>query len=192
MAFQRLVQARKENPRLRVVVIDPRRTATCDVADLHLALKPGSDAALFTGLLNWLAQHGGIDNEMRAVVNGLDETSESASAWSSEAVADFCQLPQEKVETFFQLFLHASNALTLYCMGINQSSSGSDKCNAIINVHLASGKIGRAGSGPFSLTGQPNAMGAAKWAVWPTSWRRIWGSARRRWIGWHDSGTARG
>lgn len=159
VAFQRLVQARKENPHLRVVVIDPRRTATCDIADLHLALKPGSDAALFNGLLHWLVQHNGIDNEMRAVVNGLDETSESVSAWSSAAVADYCQLPQTEVETFFQLFLHASNALTLYCMGINQSASGSDKCNAIINAHLASGKIGRAGSGPFSLTGQPNAMG---------------------------------
>ncbi|WP_380180692.1 molybdopterin-dependent oxidoreductase [Kalamiella sp. sgz302252] len=159
VAFQRLTQAKKENPALKVVVIDPRRTATCDLADLHLALKPGSDGALFTGLLNWLAQHGGIDSSMLPHLVGLDETLSVAADWTPEAVADFCKLSVTEVVDFYRLFLASPEVLTLYCMGINQSSSGSDKCNAIINVHLASGKTGRPGSGPFSLTGQPNAMG---------------------------------
>ncbi|TLU69191.1 nitrate reductase [Enterobacter sp. MF024] len=138
--YQRLVQARAANPALKVVVIDPRRTATCDIADLHLALTPGSDAGLFVGLLN-------------AIDPGR------ASDWPTERVADFCGLAPDDVATFYAWFTAAPRAVTLYTMGINQSASGSDKCNAIINVHLASGKIGREGCGPFSLTGQPNAMG---------------------------------
>ncbi|URN97601.1 nitrate reductase [Leclercia adecarboxylata] len=138
--YQRLVQARAANPALKVVVIDPRRTATCDIADLHLALTPGSDAGLFVGLLN-----------------AIDPA--QAGDWPPERVANFCGLPPDDVATFYSWFTAAPRAVTLYTMGINQSTSGSDKCNAIINVHLASGKIGREGCGPFSLTGQPNAMG---------------------------------
>jgi len=159
VAFQRLAQAKKANPALKVVVIDPRRTASCDLADMHLALKPGSDAALFAGVLNWLAQHGGIDSAMLPHLNGVEETLSAAAIWTPQAVAAFCQLSVAEVVAFCRLFHASPEALTLYCMGINQSTSGSDKCNAIINLHLASGKIGRAGSGPFSLTGQPNAMG---------------------------------
>ncbi|MCZ7840830.1 nitrate reductase [Leclercia adecarboxylata] len=144
--YQRLLQAKSVNPALKVVVIDPRRTATCDIADLHLALTPGSDAGLFVGLLNAL---GGEESEARQI----------ARAWPPERVAAFCGLPPEAIATFYAWFIAAPRAVTLYTMGINQSTSGSDKCNAIINVHLASGKIGREGCGPFSLTGQPNAMG---------------------------------
>lgn len=138
--YQRLVQARAANPAMKVVVIDPRRTATCDIADLHLALTPGSDAGLFVGLLN------AVDPEQ-------------ASDWPIARVATFCGLSPDDIATFYGWFNAAQRAVTLYTMGINQSTSGSDKCNAIINVHLASGKIGRPGCGPFSLTGQPNAMG---------------------------------
>jgi len=136
--YQRLVQARNANPEMKVVVIDPRRTATCDIADLHLALAPGSDAGLFVGLLN--------------LIQGADE-------WPVERVAAFCGLLPQDIGTFYDWFMTAPRAVTLYTMGINQSSSGSDKCSAIINVHLASGKFNRPGCGPFSLTGQPNAMG---------------------------------
>jgi len=136
--YQRLVQAKQNNPQMKVVVIDPRSTATCDIADLHLALKPGSDAGLFVGLLNVI---------------------EGSGAWPIARVAAFCGLPAEAVGTFYDWFITAPRAVTLYTMGINQSTSGSDKCNAIINVHLASGKFNRQGCGPFSLTGQPNAMG---------------------------------
>lgn len=136
--YQRLVQAKHNNPEMKVVVIDPRRTATCDIADLHLALAPGSDAGLFVGLLN--------------VIQGAD-------AWPISRVAAFCGLSPQDIGTFYDWFMTAPRAVTLYTMGINQSSSGSDKCSAIINVHLASGKFNRPGCGPFSLTGQPNAMG---------------------------------
>lgn len=136
--FQRLVQAKQDNPGMKVVVIDPRRTATCDIADLHLAIRPGSDAALFVGLLN--------------LIQGTD-------AWPVSQVADCCGLSVEETATFYDAFMTAPRAITLYTMGINQSTSGSDKCSAIINVHLASGKFNRQGCGPFSLTGQPNAMG---------------------------------
>lgn len=136
--FQRLARAREANPAMRVVVIDPRHTATCDIADLHLPLRPGSDAGLFVGLLRIIQGQGA-----------------GAAAWAAE----YCGLAQGDVATFYDWFLSAPRAITLYTMGINQSTSGSDKCNAIINVHLASGKINRPGCGPFSLTGQPNAMG---------------------------------
>ena len=136
--YQRLVQARIDNPDLKVVVIDPRRTATCDAADLHLALSPGSDAGLFVGLLNRI---------------------QGETDWPAGRVATFCGLTISEVNTFYDWFISAPRAVTLYTMGINQSSSGSDKCNAIINVHLASQKFAREGCGPFSLTGQPNAMG---------------------------------
>ena len=136
--YQRLVQAKHNNPEMKVVVIDPRRTATCDIADLHLALAPGSDAGLFVGLLD--------------VIQGTD-------AWPISRVAAFCGLTPQEIATFYDWFMTAPRAITLYTMGINQSSSGSDKCSAIINVHLASGKFNRSGCGPFSLTGQPNAMG---------------------------------
>ncbi|HHG9097097.1 TPA: molybdopterin-dependent oxidoreductase [Enterobacter roggenkampii] len=136
--YQRLVQAKHNNPEMKVVVIDPRRTASCDIADLHLALTPGSDAGLFVGLLD--------------VIQGTD-------AWPISRVAAFCGLSPQDIGTFYDWFVTAPRAITLYTMGINQSSSGSDKCSAIINVHIASGKCNRPGCGPFSLTGQPNAMG---------------------------------
>jgi len=136
--YQRLVKARQQNPEMKVVVIDPRKTATCDIADLHLPLLPGSDAGLFVGLMNRI---------------------QGTTEWPLARVAEFCGLPAEDIGTFYDWFITAPRAITLYTMGINQSSSGSDKCNAIINVHLASGKFARPGCGPFSLTGQPNAMG---------------------------------
>lgn len=153
--YQRIVQAKRDNPAMNVVVIDPRVTATCDIADLHLPLAPGSDAGLFVGLLNAIAAQGSLHDD-------FDEAGEAlavAREWTTEKVAAFCGLPVATVNTFYDLFVHAPRAITLYTMGINQSASGSDKCNAIINVHLASGTFARRGCGPFSLTGQPNAMG---------------------------------
>jgi assimilatory nitrate reductase catalytic subunit len=153
--YQRIVQARYDNPEMKVVVIDPRVTATCDIADLHLPLAPGSDAGLFVGLLNAIAAGGNMLTDF----DDADEALTVAQQWTPASVAAFCGLSPENVSTFFELFLAAPRAITLYTMGINQSASGSDKCNAIINVHLASGKYARSGCGPFSLTGQPNAMG---------------------------------
>jgi assimilatory nitrate reductase catalytic subunit len=140
---------------MKVVVIDPRRTATCDIADSHLAVAPGSDGGLFVGLLSAIAEAGALTGDFRDQAQALA----AAAAWDSAQVAEFCGLDMEQVAGFYRDFIAAPRAITLYTMGINQSASGSDKCNAIINVHLASGKYGRSGCGPFSLTGQPNAMG---------------------------------
>ena len=159
--FQRLAAARQARS-TRVVVIDPRRTATCDVADLHIAIRPGSDVALFDGLLLHLAAHGAIDRDwVERHTAGLDAAlaAARASAPTPASVASLADVAPEDLHTFYDWFAGTDRAVTLYSQGVNQSSSGSDKANAIINCHLATGRIGRRGAGPFSLTGQPNAMG---------------------------------
>lgn len=154
--FQRLEAAKHARPSMRIVVIDPRRTETCDIADLHLALKPGSDVALFNLLLAGLADRDVID---RAFVDrhtsGLDAALAAARATDPAA----CGLPRSDIETFIDWFARTGKVVTLYSQGVNQSSAGVDKVNALINCHLLTGRIGRPGMGPFSITGQPNAMG---------------------------------
>lgn len=160
VAWQRLAQAKKTRPEMRIIVIDPRQTATCDIADLHLPLRPGSDAALFCGALNAMAERGGLDSEfLQHHTLGAGETLAAAQAWTEVKTAAFCGLTLAQLRAFYQIIADSDRLVTLYSMGINQSSSGVDKCNAIINLHLATGKVGREGCGPFSITGQPNAMG---------------------------------
>jgi assimilatory nitrate reductase catalytic subunit len=159
--YQRLVAAR-ETRGTRVVVIDPRRTATCDIADLHFALKPGSDVALFAGLLVHLAESGACDpawNETHAT--GFAEALAAArdTAPSLAAIAAITDLTPHDIALFYDWFGSTERVVTCYSQGVNQSSAGTDKVNAILNCHLATGRIGRPGMGPFSLTGQPNAMG---------------------------------
>lgn len=158
--YQRIAQARRDNPHKRIVVIDPRRTATCDIADLHLQIAPGSDAFLFAGLLSYLHASGMVD------IAYIDRHTEGFGA--ALAAAAGLGLPQVAAETgvapaqlahFYQLFAATRKTVTLYSQGINQSATGTDKCNAIINCHLATGRLGTPGMGPFSITGQPNAMG---------------------------------
>ncbi|MGY8876896.1 MAG: molybdopterin-dependent oxidoreductase, partial [Pseudoalteromonas sp.] len=145
---------------MKVVVIDPRKTDTAELADTFLNIKPGSDAALYNGLLNYLNEHNHLDTQFIAQhTNGFESALQEAQKWSCEAVSDFCDIAIEQVTEFYALFANSPSAISFYSMGINQSSSGVDKCNAIINAHLASGKLLKPGSGPFSITGQPNAMG---------------------------------
>lgn len=158
--YQRLVQAKKDRPGMRVIVVDPRQTATCDIADLHLALRPGSDAALFCGALNAMIHRGKIDRDfLQHHTQGAEEALHAAREWSVTQTATFCDLSVEQLLAFYQMIESSGRLVTLYSMGVNQSTSGVDKCNAIINLHLATGKIAREGCGPFSITGQPNAMG---------------------------------
>ena len=158
--YQRIERAKKINPAMKVVVIDPRKTATCELADNFIQLKPGTDAAFFNGLLNYLNENGGLDTDYIADnTEGFTETLTQACSWSLTKVAEFCQVSESELAAVYQLFCESNKAVTFYSMGINQSSSGVDKCQSIINCHLASGKIGKAGCGPFSITGQPNAMG---------------------------------
>ncbi len=160
--YQRIVQAKATHPDLTVVVIDPRRTPTCDIADLHLPLRPGSDAILFNGLLVHLEGEGERnDLFLTHCTEGFRQALHVAEATAPtvESVAARCGLPQEAVAEFYRLFARTERVVTLYSQGINQSSSGTDRVNAILNCHLFTGRIGRPGMGPFSLTGQPNAMG---------------------------------
>ena len=158
--FQRIERAKKLNPDMKVVVIDPRRTATCEIADLHLAIKPGTDVALYNGLLGYLASNQGLDQDyIDANTQGFEQALAESQAWTLDKTAQVCDLEPEALEQFYRWFNQTEKALTAYCMGVNQSTSGTNKANSIINVHLASAKLGKAGAGPFSLTGQPNAMG---------------------------------
>jgi assimilatory nitrate reductase catalytic subunit len=160
--YQRLAAAKDARPQMRVVVVDPRRTATCELADLHLPLRPGADAFLFTGLFNHLRRHDALDwAYLEAHTEGFAATVEAArgTCASIPDTARRCELAEQDVAEFFRLFAARERTVTVFSQGINQSSSGVDKVHAILNVHLATGRIGRPGAGPFSLTGQPNAMG---------------------------------
>ncbi|MTH77113.1 molybdopterin-dependent oxidoreductase [Paracoccus aestuariivivens] len=153
--YQRIAAAKEARPEMRVVVIDPRRTATCDIADLHLALAPGSDAVLFNALLAEIAARNAVDENFILNLNGLEEAVQAASQVQTAATG----LSGDDIRRFLDLWIGTERVVTVYSQGINQSESGSDKVNAILNCHLATGRIGRAGMGPFSVTGQPNAMG---------------------------------
>ncbi len=153
--FQRLAAARKARG-TRVVVVDPRRTATCDIADLHLKLKTGTDVALFNGLLGHLHEAGAIDS---AFVTDHVDGFETALAAAATDHADETGLSEAALSAFFRMFAATEKVVTVFSQGVNQSTSGTDKVNAILNCHLATGRIGKPGSGPFSVTGQPNAMG---------------------------------
>ncbi|MGE3651971.1 MAG: molybdopterin-dependent oxidoreductase, partial [Reyranellaceae bacterium] len=154
--FQRLEAAKRARPAMRIVVVDPRRTETCDIADLHLGLRPGSDVALFNVVLAELQRRGAV---ARRFVDkhtvGMDDALIAARA----SDVGQCDLPKAGLETFFDWFARTEKTVTLYSQGVNQSSAGVDKVNALINCHLLTGRIGRPGMGPFSITGQPNAMG---------------------------------
>ena len=154
--FQRL-QAARATRGTRIVAIDPRRTATCEDADLHLKLSPGSDVALFAGLLAHLVAADAIDHAWTAEhTNGL---AVAVVAAQDVDVAAITGLDPAAIAQFYTWFAQTRRVVTVYSQGVNQSSSGTDKVNAILNVHLATGRIGQPGAGPFSVTGQPNAMG---------------------------------
>ncbi len=159
--YQRLAAA-KEARGTKVVVIDPRRTATCDLADLYLPIRPGADVALFVGLLTHLAASGSCDEHWtRDYATGFSAAVDAARASAPSLVetAAITDVAAADLERFYVWFAMTERVVTIYSQGVNQSSAGTDKVNAIINCHLATGRLGRPGMGPLSLTGQPNAMG---------------------------------
>ncbi|HEX2509837.1 MAG TPA: molybdopterin-dependent oxidoreductase, partial [Microvirga sp.] len=159
--FRRLLDARQRRG-TRLVVVDPRRTATAAEADLHLALDSGTDVLLFNGLLAFLHASDRIDPIFVAECTaGFEEALDLASAEAPNVatVARGCGLREADVVTFYEWFAATPRTVTVYSQGVNQSAHGTDKVNGIVNAHLATGRIGRPGMGPFSLTGQPNAMG---------------------------------
>lgn len=158
--FRRMEQARSRGQRW--IVIDPRRTDTAEGADLFLPLAPQTDVRLWNGLLAWMDVHGGVDRSyVAAHVDGFGDVLRALAAddQSLEAVARDCGLPPEAVLGFYAAFAETEKVVTLFSMGANQSAQGTAKGLAILNAHLASGKIGKPGAAPFSITGQPNAMG---------------------------------
>ena len=151
------IEAAREKRGTKLVVIDPRRTETAERADLHLAIAPDSDIALWTGLLRELRTGFRLDGGFMA-----SRVSVPKDFWNTLPdldVAKACDIPRADLQAFYDLFIDHPRTVTLFSQGVNQSTSGTDKANAILNVHLATGRIGKPGAGPFSITGQPNAMG---------------------------------
>ena len=145
----------------KLVVIDPRRTETAEEADIHLAIRPGSDVALMNGLLEHCREAGVVDEAYLAAhvavpQNFWNELGEGNDLWS---VARTCEVPAADLRRFYELFAATPRTVTLFSQGVNQATAGTDQVNAILNVHLATGRIGKTGAAPFSITGQPNAMG---------------------------------
>ncbi|MEO0442873.1 MAG: molybdopterin-dependent oxidoreductase, partial [Pseudomonadota bacterium] len=164
--YQRLKAAKQQRPELSIVVVDPRVTDSVELADLHLAIQPGTDVALFNGLLNYLAENDYLNHAYTEQhTRGLADALASARQDTGKDGADFTLIstvtgvPVEHLQRFYKHFATTEKVLTVYSQGVNQSSAGVDKVNSIINCHLCTGRIGKIGSGPFSVTGQPNAMG---------------------------------
>ncbi|WP_434812111.1 molybdopterin-dependent oxidoreductase [Microbacterium sp. bgisy189] len=144
----------------RMIVVDPRRTETAARADLHLAIAPGTDLALLNGLLRLLVDAGAIDEAFIAAhTDGWDAVVDMLADYPPERVAEITGLAVQDLRTAAAWIAEAGEWMTLWTMGLNQSTQGTWNTNAICNLHLATGAICRTGSGPFSLTGQPNAMG---------------------------------
>ncbi|MBN8506450.1 MAG: nitrate reductase, partial [Burkholderiales bacterium] len=158
--FRRLEAGRAKRPGQKLIVIDPRRTETAELADLHLQLQPGTDVALMHGLLHACIWSGWLDADfMREHTEGFAALKDLVRDWTPARAAQVCGLKEADLWTAAEWFATAPSSLSLYCQGLNQSASGTAKNTSLINLHLATGQIGKPGAGPFSLTGQPNAMG---------------------------------
>ena len=158
--FRRIEDARAADPQLKIITVDPRRTDTAEFSDLHLQIQPGTDVSLFNGMLHLMLWEGWLDNAyISAHTSGFDALKTTVRDYTPDLVAETCGIKKEDLFTAAKLFATSQATLSLYCQGLNQSSSGTAKNAALINLHLATRQIGKPGAGPFSLTGQPNAMG---------------------------------
>ena len=159
--FQRIMAARLRRRRMpRLIVLDPRRSASAEVADLHVPLRPGSDTVFLLGLLAELARRGCLDKDyLEAHTENFEALEAVLPDFDAARVERECGVAPALLERVAGEWAGAGAALSLWAMGVNQSAHGTDTVNAIIDLHLATGQIGRPGAGPFSLTGQPNAMG---------------------------------
>jgi assimilatory nitrate reductase catalytic subunit len=158
--FRRIEDAKKANPAMKIIVADPRRTDTVELADLFLPIQPGTDVMLFNGMLHIMLWEGWINHEfINTHTDGFDTLKATVRDCTPELVSQICGIKKEDLHAAAQMFATSKATLSLYCQGLNQSSSGTAKNAALINMHLATKQIGKAGAGPLSLTGQPNAMG---------------------------------
>jgi len=196
--FRRIEAAKERNPQLKIIVVDPRRTETAAFADLHLAILPGTDVALFHAMLHMMLWEELLDRDyIAAHTEGFDALRAAVREMSPAVAAEICGLDArrgaEDIVTAARWFAQSKATLSLYCQGLNQSTSGTAKNASLINLHLATGQIGKPGAGPFSLTGQPNAMGGREVGGMATTLvahrdidnaghreevRRLWGARR--------------
>jgi len=158
--FRRIEDAKAANPAVRIIVVDPRRTDTAAAADLFLPILPGTDIALYNAMLHVMFWEGLCNMEyIRAHTDGFDALKDAVREYTPQAAAAICGVAAADIVQAAKWFAGARATLSLYCQGLNQSSHGTHNNAALINLHLATGHIGRSGAGPLSLTGQPNAMG---------------------------------
>jgi assimilatory nitrate reductase catalytic subunit len=166
VVFRRVEEARRARPSMKIVVVDPRRTETAEIADLHLPIEPGTDVALFHGMLHVMLREALVDHAFIAAhTQGFQALRERVRDFTPALAGQICGLAPSRIEQAARWFAGLRHdgsraaTLSLYCQGLNQSSCGTDKNKALLNLHLACAQVGREGAGPFSLTGQPNAMG---------------------------------
>jgi anaerobic selenocysteine-containing dehydrogenase len=160
VTFDRLRNSKKERPEQQIIVVDPRRTATCAIADLHIPLAPGSDIAFLNAVGRLIVQNGGADEHFIGFhTKGFVEYVAFLMSQPLDEMVALASVPRTLIEQVARLIGKSRAFLSFYCMGVNQSTVGMWKNNSIINLHLLTGQIGKPGAGPFSLTGQPNAMG---------------------------------
>ncbi len=158
--YRRIEAARAANPSLKIIVVDPRRTDTAADADLHLAIAPGTDIALFNAMLHVMLMENLVDDDyIRRHTKGFEFLSRVVREYPPERAASQCGVTAQDIITAARWFGESRASLSLWCQGLNQSTHGTQNNAALIHLHLATGQIGGRGSGPFSLTGQPNAMG---------------------------------
>ncbi len=158
--YQRISAARSERSNMRLVVLDPRRTATAAAADLHLALRPGSDGFLFCGLLHFLQRRGALDHDFLAAhTEGAETALQACATFDLDTTAAQTGLDTADLEQFFQWFARTPRTVTVLAQGIAQAASGTAQCQAILNCHLATGRIGQPGMGVLPISGQANGLG---------------------------------
>ncbi|MBC6996942.1 nitrate reductase [Cytophaga sp. FL35] len=158
--FRRIEKHKEENPDVKIIVVDPRKTQTCALADLHLQILPGTDVILFNAIARWLIEKKKIDRKFikQHTVN-FEACKESAFQLSLRKAAELCGITVEEIRTAASYIGNAKAFISMWTMGLNQSVIGVSKNLALLNLSLLTGQIGKPGAGPFSLTGQPNAMG---------------------------------
>jgi ferredoxin-nitrate reductase len=160
IVFNRLRKHHKKNRQVKMIVVDPRETSTAEAADLHLAIKPGTDIDLLNGIAHLLMRWGHFDALfIDECTQGFSDYTEVIHHYPPELVARTCGIRIDELEKAARYWGESQRVLSMWSMGMNQSSEGTAKVRTLINLHLMTGNIGKPGAGPFSLTGQPNAMG---------------------------------
>ncbi|WP_375324181.1 molybdopterin-dependent oxidoreductase [Flagellimonas sp. GZD32] len=158
--FRRIEKHKEENPNVKIIVVDPRKTQTCALADLHLQILPGTDVILFNAMARWLIEKKKIDKSfIQKHTSNFDAVRQTAYELTIRQAAEKCGISADDIRMAAKMISDAKGFISMWTMGLNQSVIGVDKNVSLFNLSLLTGQIGKPGSGPFSLTGQPNAMG---------------------------------